>query len=154
MRRTLTVIALLVATPFIAFAAPRDDAKAAFEQFFTNFTAADAEAVVRLFAPDALFYGTSSREIVTTTDGIRAYFVAAFGTPPRAAGAVPATQVVEPSIVMVSDQVAVISSIWQTTRVDGSIGGPFRVTAMLADRGQGWQIVQFHNSPVPAPPAP
>ena len=33
--------------------------------------------MVRLFAPDALFYGTGSSELVTTPEGIREYFVRA-----------------------------------------------------------------------------
>lgn len=145
MRRSLTIFALLLAIPSIAFADPRDDADAAYTQFFTAFAAGDQAGVVALFAPDAQFWGTSSRELVTTTDGIRAYFSVLQG-PTQGPVAF------EPNILMLSDEVAVVTSVWQYTRADGAQRGPFRNTVVLANRGQGWQIVQFHNSPVPAAP--
>jgi uncharacterized protein (TIGR02246 family) len=150
MRRSLVAFTLLLSLPSLALAAPRDDAEAAYENFFTVFAAGDPEAVVALFAPDGQFWGTTSPELVTTIDGIRAYFVAGMRGPTLG----PVTQVIEPSVIMLSDEVAIVSGVWQYTRADGVVRGPFRNSVVIANSGQGWQIVQFHNSPMPAPPAP
>jgi ketosteroid isomerase-like protein len=105
-----------------------------------------------LFAPDALFYGTSSSELVTTPDGVHKYFAAALS---GARGELKA-RAFEPAALQLSDTVVVISGQWQTERTqDGKTvsGAPLRNTVVLHKRGDRWLIVQFHNSPTPKPPA-
>ena len=43
------MIAALVAFPFSAFAGPKEDAQAVFDEFLTKYTAANLEGVVGLF---------------------------------------------------------------------------------------------------------
>ena len=52
---------------------------------------------------------------------------------------------------MVTDDVAAIAGKWQSEGMrDGKMETRvYRVTAVLADRGEGWQIVRFHNSRLP-----
>ena len=157
MLRRIVFAILLLAFPSLAFAGPKEDAQAAFDKFFPAFTAARVDDVVGLFASDALFYGTSSREVVTTPAGVRAYFTNAFGTPPRAPGIDTASQLGTATVLMLSDNAAVISGMWKIDSIAGgqtATRGPFRVTAAVSKRGERWQIVQFHNSPQPAAPAP
>ena len=105
-----------------------------------------------MFAPDALFYGTSSREVVTTREGIRQYFVNALS---GKRGTVKATPFEQAALVL-SDTVVAISGKWQSERtLDGKMvtAGPSRNTVVTQKRGDQWLIVQFHNSPTPKPPA-
>ena len=60
-----------------AQAGPKEEALAAYDQFFTLFTTGNQVQVAALFAPDALFYGTGSADVVTTPEGVTAYFAGA-----------------------------------------------------------------------------
>lgn len=147
-RFTLVSIFLVLCAP--VFAGPKEDALAAYQKFFDAFTTDNHDQIVRLFAPDALFYGTRSAELVTTQEGIRQYFVAALsGT----RGSVKATPFEQTAMVLSADTVA-ISGKWQSERTsDGKLvtGGPARNTVVMQKRGERWLIVQFHNSPTPKP---
>lgn len=74
-RIALVSFFLLICAP--VFAGPKEDALAAYQKFFDAFATDNHDQIVRLFAPDALFYGTRSTELVTTPEGIRQYFVEA-----------------------------------------------------------------------------
>lgn len=147
-RTALTLSSLLICAPVVA--EPKEDALAAYQKFFEAFTTDNHEQMVRLFAPDALFYGTRSTELVTTPEGIRQYFVAALtGT----RGSVKATPFEQTALVL-SDSVVAISGKWQSERTsDGKMvtAGPSRNTVVMQRRGDRWLIVQFHNSPTPKP---
>jgi uncharacterized protein (TIGR02246 family) len=152
MIRRVAVLVLLFATCTHSFAGPKEDALAAYQKFFEAFTTDNHDQVAALFAPDALFYGTGSAEVVTTPEGIRQYFVAALtGT----RGVVKATPFTQTALVL-SDTVVAISGKWQSERtLDGKMvtAGPSRNTVVMQKRGDKWGIVQFHNSPTPKPPA-
>jgi len=151
----LLLIALAWST--LVHAGPREDALAAYDKFFTLFTTGNQDQLAALFAPDALFYGTGSADVLTTPDGVVKYFTAALsGT----RGEVKATPF-ERTALQLSDSVVAISGKWQSERtLDGKMvtAGPSRVTAVMQKRGDKWLIVQFHNSPTPKPrpvaPAP
>ena len=137
---------LLVCAPVLA--GPKEEALAAYQKFFDAFTTDNHDQIVRLFAPDALFYGTRSTELVTTREGIRQYFVEAL-TGKR--GEVKATPFEQAALVL-SESVVAISGKWQSERTsDGKMvtAGPSRNTVVLQKRGDQWLIVQFHNSPTP-----
>ena len=109
-RIALMLISLLICAPVLA--GPKEDALAAYQKFFDAFTTDNHDQIVRLFAPDALFYGTRSTELVTTPEGIRQYFVAALtGT----RGSVKATPFEQTALVL-SDSVVAISGKWQSER--------------------------------------
>jgi len=55
--------ALTAMIPFAAVAGPQDQAFSVIAQFEKAFEAADVEAVVGLFAPDAILLGTMSPKI-------------------------------------------------------------------------------------------
>lgn len=147
-RIALMSFSLLICLP--AIAGPKEDALAAYQKFFDAFTTDNHEHVVRLFAPDALFYGTRSTELVTTPEGIRQYFVEALS---GKRGSVKATPFEQTALVL-SDSVVAISGRWQSERTsDGKMvtAGPSRNTVVMQRRGDRWLIVQFHNSPTPKP---
>ena len=139
---------LVVATVFAgpAFAGPEEDALQVVEKWAAAFRASDVDAIVALYAPDAMFLGTGSRTVVRTTEGIRQYFERALLTD-RPRGAVLESH----SAVVLSDGAVVVTGLDTTTAVrDGkTIGSPGRVTFVVAQRGGTWRIVHFHRSPVP-----
>ena len=74
MRRAMIATALLALLTSGALAGPKEDALAAYDKFFTSFTTGNQNQLAALFAPDALFYGTASPEVVVTPEGVLAYF--------------------------------------------------------------------------------
>lgn len=148
----LATLCLLLMTCTATVAGPKEEALAAYQKFFDLFTTDNHDQVALLFAPDALFYGTGSTDVVTTRDGIRQYFVAAL-TGKR--GTTKATPFEQTTLVL-SESIVAISGKWQSERtLDGkmSTAGPSRNTVVMQKRGDQWLIVQFHNSPTPKPPA-
>ena len=99
-----------------AMAGPQEDGQAVFDKFLSDFTAANPDAIAAHFAPDALFWGTASRDLISGTSSIRQYFSDAFKRLPGAK-AMPVGKV---SVVMIADNVMAVSGIWQVERtVDG-----------------------------------
>jgi uncharacterized protein (TIGR02246 family) len=150
MLRRITLLLLLLATCAPTFAGPREDALAAYHKFFEAFTTDNHDQVATLFAPDALFYGTGSTEVVTTPEGIRQYFTGALTGKRGTVRATPFTQ----TALVLSDNIVAISGKWQSERtLDGTMvtAGPSRNTVVMQRRGDQWLIVQFHNSPTPKP---
>jgi uncharacterized protein (TIGR02246 family) len=135
-----------------AQAGPAEDAQAAFSKFFPAFVAHNQTEVAAMFAPDAQFYGTISPELVTRPEGVLQYFTAALDRPD-----VTKATPLQMNSTALSDSVVLIAGMWQVDRtLDGktTVGGPLRVTAVLQKRNDRWLVVQFHNSPRPAPPSP
>ncbi len=149
-RSVAMCLLFLTSTPL--FAGPKEDALAAYQRFFELFTTDNHDQIAALFAPDALFYGTGSAEVVTVPEDIRKYFVGALS---GKRGVVKATPFVQTAVVL-SDSIVAISGKWQSERtLDGKMvtAGPSRNTVVMQKRGDRWLIVQFHNSPTPKPPA-
>ena len=110
------------------------------------FAASDVDAIVKLYAPDALFLGTGSKAVVTKPEGIRTYFEAGLlVNRPRGA-----TLTNYESMVL-SDEAVLVTGLDTVTSVkDGNpISASGRVTFVVAKRGAGWQIVHFHRSAMP-----
>jgi hypothetical protein len=148
----IVVLFLLIVTCTPAAAGPKEDALAAYHRFFELFTTDNHDEITLLFAPDALFYGTGSTEVVTTGDGIRTYFTAALSGKRGSTRAIPFEQ----TALVLSYTIVAISGKWQSERtLDGKMvtAGPSRNTVVMQKRGEQWLIVQFHNSPTPKPPA-
>jgi uncharacterized protein (TIGR02246 family) len=146
-RWIIFLVALMLSAS--AGAGPNEDALTAYGRFFAAFTAGNHGEVAGLFAPDALFYGTGSPTVVTTPEGVRAYFTRALSS----ATHIRAT-LLESTALVLSDSVVAISGKWQSERtLDGKtvVRGPARNTVVMQKRGDRWLIVQFHNSPTPKP---
>jgi uncharacterized protein (TIGR02246 family) len=147
-RRTFLLAALAWSTSVIA--GPQEEALTAYDKFFTSFTTGNQVQLAALFAPDALFYGTGSTEVVTNPEGVVAYFSEALS----AARGETKARAFERKALVLSDSVVAISGKWQSERtLDGKMvtAGPSRVTVVMQKRGDKWLIVQFHNSPTPKP---
>ena len=140
------IIAVFLAFPFNAFAGPKEEALQIVEKWTRAFTESDVDGIVKLYAPDALFFGTGSKTLVTKPEEIRKYFEQALlSNRPRGA------TVGDHSVMIVSDTAVVVTGLDTVTGVRD--GNPFsangRVTFVVAKRGSGWQIVHFHRSAMP-----
>jgi len=124
-----------------------DDALQVVQRWATAFDQSNVDAIVSLYAPDALFFGTGSKTLVSAPEQIRSYFEAALQKDkPRGA------KLLEHSVRVVSDNVVIVTGL---DRVSGTKDGNVytadgRVTFVLEKRGAAWQIVHFHRSAVPA----
>jgi uncharacterized protein (TIGR02246 family) len=155
MIRRLLLIAVCLALPCSAFAGPKEDAQAVFDQFLTALTAANLDEVVGLFTPEALFWGTTMRDLATTPDAIRQYFSPMSRRKPNE---VKASALGPASTLVLSDNTVLVSGMWQTERLvdDKPTVTELRISLAVVKRGDRWLIAQFHNSrrPEPAPATP
>jgi uncharacterized protein (TIGR02246 family) len=127
-------------------AGPREEALAVVEKWGKAFIESDVDAIVKLYAPDALFFGTGSKALVTTPEGVRTYFEQALliNKPKSAA-------LGDHSVMVLSDTTVVVAGLDAAGGVRD--GKPYsadgRVTFVIAKRADGWQIVHFHRSATP-----
>jgi len=146
MLRMLPAIAWFVSLCSLALLDARRDAVRIVEEWSKAFTDSNVDAVVNLYAPDALFLGTGSRSVGLSSNAIRKYFEQALrtNTPRTAEIATQSTMVLSASVVIVAG----IDTMTETR--DGrqfSTNG--RVTFVIAKRGAEWRIVHFHRSAMP-----
>jgi len=89
----LAVIALVVVFSS-AFAGPKEDALLVVQKWGKAFVESDVDGILKLYAPNALFFGTGSQTLVTRPEDVRKYFEqallvnrpyrqGAFAPPPR-----------------------------------------------------------------------
>lgn len=127
-----------------------DDLVTEGEQLFAHWGAAvnrcDVNAVMQLFAADVIFYGTSTKTLITSSNGIRQYFEQAF------AQLQPLSMSLDnKKILSVSDDVMQLacSDKWSVT-LDGQQQVMFGRLVLTAAIKQGqWKIVSFHRSVMP-----
>ena len=146
MRKSVFAVALLVTLSSNAIAGPKEDALQVLEKWSKAFTNSDVDAIVKLYAPDALFLGTGSKTVVVKPEGIRTYFEnALLNNRPRGAA------LSDYNAMVLSDTSVVITGLDTVTGVrDGkSFSNNGRVTFVVAKRGADWQIVHFHRSAMP-----
>jgi uncharacterized protein (TIGR02246 family) len=137
---------ILMASISTAAADSKTDALQIIDRWAKAFSASDVDAIVKLYAPDALFMGTGSKVVVTKPEGIRTYFEnALLNNRPRGA-----TLNSHESMVL-SDNAVLVTGLDTVTGVrDGNpTSASGRVTFVVAKRGADWQIVHFHRSAMP-----
>ena len=106
----------------------------------------DVDAVMQLFAADAMFYGTSTKALITNSKDIRQYFEQAFAQLQPLA-----MNVVEKKIRFANNDVMLLacSDSWTVT-LNGQQQIMFGRLVMTAAIKQGaWKIVSFHRSVMP-----
>jgi uncharacterized protein (TIGR02246 family) len=146
MHKVLLGVVCTFASVSTVVAGPREDALAVVERWAAAFTASDVDAVMSLYAPDATFLGTSSREVVEAPQDIRRYFERALlNDRPRSA------KLDSHTVAVLSDDQVLVTGIDTVTAVrDGTpVSARGRVTFVVARRGAQWRIVHFHRSALP-----
>jgi uncharacterized protein (TIGR02246 family) len=144
--RALVSLVVLLGLLSAANAGPTEDALAVLDKWTKAFAASDVDGIVKLYAPDALFVGTSSKAVVVEPEGIRSYFENALLTNrPRGA------TLNDNAAMVLSDTAVVITGLDTVTGVrDGQpLSANGRVTFVVAKRGSDWEIEHFHRSAMP-----
>lgn len=147
MKKTLVLITLLTCLSGSAFSQsnPEAEASAVFETFLVAMTNTDMDTVTSLFTEDALFWGTGSQSLVTTPAGVAAYFEPVGRNEPGATIA----RARDYSVKVISDELVLISGMWEVVPRGQNSGTPLRVSMAIALRDGQWKVIQFHNSAVP-----
>ena len=147
MKKLVVAILSIAVMHQTAIAGPKEDAFQVIEQFKRAFDASDVEGIVKLYAPDAIFLGTVSPKVITTTAEIDQYFQALRQFTPRSI-------VIEEHSALVISENAVLFAGFDTfsqTREGKTVEAPARFTFLIMKGDQGWRIRHFHSSTRPKP---
>lgn len=139
--RALAVLAIAL-LPGLAAAGPAEEANAVIDRWADAFSANDPEAVVKLYAPDAILLGTSSPVMSEGTAAIRNYFARLPGSGNKV--------VIRELRLLVLDEHAVLGTGYYdfSMRQNANPGAaPARFSMVLVKRGDDWLIVHHHSSP-------
>ena len=146
MRALFFAMSILISMTTEVFADPKEVALAVLQKWTKAFTESDVDAIVKLYAPDALFLGTGSKTVETEPAAIRKYFEAALLTNRPRGASLGSYQAMT-----LSDTVVIVTGNDTVTGVRD--GNPYsnngRATFVVAKRGSDWQIVHFHRSAMP-----
>ena len=142
----LAVTGMFLTMTTATLAGPKDEALAVLDKWTKAFADSDVDGIVKLYAPEALVLGTSSRDVITTPAGVRQYFEKSLlADKPRGA----ALGHVETMVL--SDTAVLLSGLDTASGVRD--GEPYntdgRVTFVIARRGAAWLIVHCHRSAMP-----
>ena len=126
-------------------ASAKEDALQVLAKWVQAFNSSDIDGIVSLYAPDALFIGTGSKEVGTNPEYFRTYFQSLKRDMPRGA------KLESYSALELSSTVVLISGM---DSVSGNKDGvlfhrPGRVSFVIVKRDDKWQIIQFHRSAMP-----
>jgi len=139
----LTLASLLGAAPH-ALADDRTDVEAATQRWISAFNRKSTDDIVALYAPDAVFHGTSSPVLRDTPALVREYFngLANLGNSTMATA--------EHRVQLLGD-VAISSGFYIRSATDNgkTAQTPARFTFVYARRGGQWLIVAHHSSALP-----
>jgi len=141
-------VAALIWTGGACLAGPAEEANAALDRFSAAYTANDVDALVQLYAPNAILLGTNSPTISEGRDAVRAYF-----TNLKLAGSGNRNEIQERRAIVVNDNAVVVTGFYQFTRMtDGQpVPAPARFTVLLTKVGDQWLIAHQHSSPRATP---
>ena len=131
-----------------ATAGPQEDVAAAGQKWATVFAENNPDAMLPLYAKDAVLWGTLSPTIRSDPAAVKAYFVGAFQALPKA------TVKFGDQLIRVYGNTAVNSGYYTFSYAkDGETKSiPARYSLTYVKDGNDWKIVDHHSSAVPAPP--
>jgi uncharacterized protein (TIGR02246 family) len=147
---TYATLLLIASTHLAAQSTPapaRTTPGEALQSWVEAFNSRDPKRIVALYAPAAVFWGTTAKTIATTPESVWTYF--------KDAGQRPATRVtIDSSHVRLFGDVAVISGAYTFADVkDGERSNirPARYSLVFQRLDGAWLIVDHHSSRVPEP---
>jgi uncharacterized protein (TIGR02246 family) len=132
---------LVLTSPVIAVAGPREEANAVIDRWAAAYSTNDPEAVVKHYSSDAILLGTVSPVLSQGTEAIRTYFSVIRSGNKNAIG--------ERHTLVLNDNAVLVTGFYDFTRMkDGqSVPSPSRFTIMLIRDGGEWLIAHHHSSP-------
>ena len=148
MRRVVLWLALVGAmVPVVGVAAAQDDVTAATRAWAEAYNSRDPQKILALYAPDAVFWGTSSPTLRDTPALIGDYFKNSPSQPNAR------VELEEFKVRVWGDTAASTSSYTFTDLRDGqAVRRPARFSFVFHKQDGRWMIVDHHSSSVPAAP--
>lgn len=144
--RHIILVALFASAPAQAFSGPADEANALFARWKAAYDANDNVAVAKLYATDAIFHGTRSRELTIGREAIAKYFTVVVGTGNK-------VEFRERELKALDDKTILVVGFNDFMRnKDGTLTPePARFTMVLVKQGNEWFIEHHHSSLRPPP---
>ena len=137
--KALCMAFINVATPTLA--SPADEASAVVDQWSATYSANDRNALVKLYAPDALLFGTTDAVATRGPEAIWEYFVALDKGGRR-------NTIKEKSVIVLSETAVVVAGFYDFARKEQDYEPrPSRFTFVVVNRGGKWMIAHHHSSP-------
>lgn len=131
----------LLLTSMTSFAGPAEDANTLIDQWAATYSANDREALVALYAPDAILLGTTSPVMSEGTEQIRTYFKDLNGSGRKNA-------IVERRTIILDENAVVSTGFYNFARAsEGDVPRPSRFTMLIVKRDGRWMIQHHHSSP-------
>ena len=145
---TSALVTALALTASVSIAGPAEEANAALDRFSAAYTANDVDALVTLYAPNAILLGTNSPIISEGRDAVRTYF-----TNLKLAGSGNKNQIQDRRTIVINDNAVVVTGFYEFTRIaEGKpVPGPARFTVLLTKVDGQWLIGHQHSSPRAVP---
>jgi hypothetical protein len=130
------VFAFAVVMPMSTFAGAAEDAAAAIDRWAAAYSSNDVDAMLKVYAQDAILQGTSEPQINVGSEAIRKYFR---GLP----GSGNMVTIQERRMVAINET-TVLGLGFYTFR------NPARFSFLVVKRGNDWVIAHHHSSSIPA----
>jgi len=133
--------ASLVLTPTAAIAGPAEEASAIVDQWSATYSANDRDALVKLYAPDALLLGTTDPVATRGTEDIRKYFAALEKGGRK-------NTIKEKDVIVLGPEAVVVAGFYDFARREQNYEPrPSRFTMVVVKRDGRWMIAHHHSSP-------
>jgi uncharacterized protein (TIGR02246 family) len=144
---SLPVLILTFAIAPTALAGPKEDVAAAASKWTELFAQNNPDTISTLYAKDGVLWGTLSPTVRGDPATVKAYFVAAFTTLPKA------TVKFGEQLIRVYGNTAVNTGYYTFSYTkDGETKTiPARYSFTYVKDGDNWMIVDHHSSAMPAP---
>lgn len=148
MKRIVIVVSLLIgALVPVTAAGPDEDVMAATRAWAAAYDSRDPQKILALYAPDAVFWGTSSPTLRDTPALIGDYFKSSSSQPNAR------VELGEVKVRVWDDTAASTGSYTFTDLRDGqTVRRPARFSFVFHKENGRWMIVDHHSSSVPAAP--
>jgi uncharacterized protein (TIGR02246 family) len=135
---------LLVMAASTAAAGPAEEADKVIDQWVAAYSANDREALVNLYASDAILLGTTSPVMSEGTEEIRKYFQDLPGSGRKNA-------IVTRRTIVLDENAVVGTGFYNFARAsEGDVPRPSRFTIVVVKRDGRWVIKHHHSSPLSA----
>jgi uncharacterized protein (TIGR02246 family) len=137
----ILLLVLLLSAPIKAFAATAEDVASAVNQWGAAFNANDVDALVKLYAPDAVLIGPAGSTVVEGKDAIRKYYS-------RLEKSGDKVEMDVRKVIVLDDNVAYVAGFDQFTalRNGETATSSNGFTMVLVKRGNDWLIAHQHSS--------
>lgn len=140
------LVIIMISCSSTAFADSKAGALTPIHAWIEALNRNDLNGVIAPFASDASFFGTSTKTLITTVEGIRKYFDVVFEK-----YAPLSVELGEVTVSELSPDSAVLTGYdkWKVT-IDGKPAeGVGRLSIAVARRDGQWRIISFHRSAMP-----